>query len=90
MNEAVGAARGLLEYLARALVSDPERVEVAQRSGDRGEVVLELSVSEEDFGKVIGKGGCTARALRKVVGAAARARSDEVVQRVRVEVVTLP
>jgi uncharacterized protein len=61
----------LLEYLARALVSDPEAVEVEQFEEDDGTVVLELSVAEDDYGKVIGRGGRTAAALRTVVRAAA-------------------
>ena len=61
----------LLEYLARALVSDPEAVEVEEFEEDDGTVVLELSVAEDDYGKVIGRGGRTANALRTVVKAAA-------------------
>jgi uncharacterized protein len=58
--------RELLVYLARALVDEPERVEV-----EDGTLVLELSVAEDDYGKVIGRGGRTAQALRTVVKAAA-------------------
>jgi len=61
----------LLEYLARALVSDPEAVEVEEFEEDDGTVVLELSVADDDYGKVIGRGGRTAAALRTVVRAAA-------------------
>jgi uncharacterized protein len=61
----------LLEYLARALVADPEAVEVEQFEEDDGTVVLELSVADDDYGKVIGRGGRTAAALRTVVRAAA-------------------
>ena len=61
----------LLEYLARALVDDPEAVVVEQFDEDDGSVVLELSVGEDDYGKVIGRGGRTAQALRTVVKAAA-------------------
>lgn len=63
--------RELLEYLARALVDDPEAVEVEEFEEDDGTVVLELSVGEDDYGKVIGRGGRTANALRTVVKAAA-------------------
>ena len=63
--------RDLLEYLARALVDDPEAVCVEQFDEDDGTVVLELSVGEDDYGKVIGRGGRTANALRTVVKAAA-------------------
>jgi predicted RNA-binding protein YlqC (UPF0109 family) len=61
----------LLEYLARALVDEPEAVEVEQFEEDDGTVVLELSVADDDYGKVIGRGGRTAAALRTVVKAAA-------------------
>ena len=53
------------------LVSDPEAVSVEQFSEDDGTVVLELAVAEDDYGKIIGKGGRTANALRTVVKAAA-------------------
>jgi predicted RNA-binding protein YlqC (UPF0109 family) len=61
----------LLEYLARALVGEPEAVRVEEFEEDDGTLVLELSVAEEDYGKVIGRGGRTANALRTVVKAAA-------------------
>ncbi len=61
----------LLEYLARALVEEPEAVSVGQFEEDDGTVVLELSVAEDDYGKVIGRGGRTANALRTLVKAAA-------------------
>jgi predicted RNA-binding protein YlqC (UPF0109 family) len=63
--------RELLEYLACQLVDDPASVAVEQFDEDDGTVVLELSVAEEDYGRVIGKGGRTANALRTVVKAAA-------------------
>ena len=61
----------LLEYLARQLVDEPDRVEVEQFDEDDGTVILELAVAEDDYGKIIGKGGRTANALRTVVKAAA-------------------
>ena len=61
----------LLEYLARQLVDEPEKVEVDQFDEDDGTTVLELAVAEDDYGKIIGKGGRTANALRTVVKAAA-------------------
>jgi predicted RNA-binding protein YlqC (UPF0109 family) len=63
--------RDLLEYLARALVDEPESVSVEQFEEDDGTVVLELAVAEDDYGKIIGRGGRTANALRMVVKAAA-------------------
>jgi uncharacterized protein len=56
----------LLEYLARGLVEEPDEVEVAEVRED-GATVLELSVGEDDYGNVIGRGGRTAAALRTIV-----------------------
>ena len=53
------------------LVSEPEAVSVEQFSEDDGTVVLELSVGDEDYGRIIGRGGRTANALRTVVKASA-------------------
>ena len=63
--------RELLEYLAKALVDEPGKVSVEQFEEDDGTIVLELAVGEDDYGKVIGRGGRTANALRTVVKAAA-------------------
>ncbi len=63
--------RELLEFLARSLVDDPASVAVEQFDDDDGTVVLELTVGEDDYGKVIGRGGRTANALRTVLKAAA-------------------
>jgi predicted RNA-binding protein YlqC (UPF0109 family) len=65
------AARSLLEALVRALVNEPDEVKVEDFTEDDGTVVLELSVAEDDYGTVIGRGGRTANALRTVVKAAA-------------------
>ncbi len=61
----------LLEQLARALVDQPDQVKVESFEEDDGTLVLELSVAEDDYGQVIGRGGRTAQALRTVVKAAA-------------------
>src|SRR3954464_11579545 len=63
--------RELLEELARRLVDQPEKVSVDQFTEDDGTVVLELAVADDDYGKIIGRGGRTANALRMVVKAAA-------------------
>jgi uncharacterized protein len=63
--------RGLLEYLVRGLVDDPNQVKVSEVREDDGTVVLELSVAQDDYGSVIGRGGRTATALRTVVKSAA-------------------
>ena len=65
------APRELLEYLAEGLVDEPEQVSVEEFEGDDGTIVLELCVAPGDYGKVIGRGGRTAHALRSVVKAAA-------------------
>jgi len=64
----------VLEYIARNLVDDPDAVEVTE-SGDERTTVLRLHVAPDDMGKVIGRGGRTARAIRAVVRVAA-ARTD--------------
>ena len=61
----------LLAYLARALVDEPDKVAVERFDEEDGTVVLELAVGDDDYGKVIGRGGRTAHALRTVVKAAA-------------------
>jgi predicted RNA-binding protein YlqC (UPF0109 family) len=63
--------RELLEYLAKGLVEHPDDVRVTEVSEDDGSLVLELSVSDDDYGSVIGRGGRTAMALRAVMKAAA-------------------
>ena len=59
----------LLELIARALVDQPELVEVREVEGEQT-TVLELKVAREDLGKVIGKQGRTARSLRTILSAA--------------------
>jgi len=61
----------LLVYLARQLVDEPGKVEVEEFEEDDGTLVLELSVADDDYGKVIGRGGRTAQALRTIIKAAA-------------------
>ena len=72
----------LLAYLARELVDDPEAVRVEEEERD-GALVLVLHVAADDVGKVIGRQGRIARALRTIVRASA-ARRD---QRVLLEIV---
>jgi uncharacterized protein len=62
--------RDLLEYLAKSLVDKPDDVIVSQIEGERS-VILELRVSPDDMGKIIGKQGRIAQALRTIVKAAA-------------------
>jgi len=63
--------RELLEYLVRSLVDEPGQVRVEEFEEDDGTLVLELSVADDDYGQVIGRGGRTAQALRTVIKAAA-------------------
>lgn len=63
--------RELLEFLARGLVEDPAAVKVTEVEEVEGEVVLELEVADEDLGRVIGRSGRVANALRTVMKAAA-------------------
>ncbi len=59
----------LIEYIAKALVDNPEEVEVNEIEGEQTSVI-ELKVSKEDLGKVIGRQGRTARAMRTILSAA--------------------
>jgi uncharacterized protein len=68
----------LLEYLAEGLVDDPEAVSVERFDESDGSIVLELAVAAGDYGKVIGRGGRTALALRTVISAAAGEGSGRV------------
>jgi len=61
----------LLEYLARQLVDDPDAVRVEEDEDDYGGLVLHLHVADADVGKVIGRQGRIARALRTVLRACA-------------------
>jgi predicted RNA-binding protein YlqC (UPF0109 family) len=62
--------KDLLEFLARALVEDPGAVDVEEFE-ENGDLVYEISVADDDLGRVIGKGGRVANALRSVAKAAA-------------------
>jgi predicted RNA-binding protein YlqC (UPF0109 family) len=70
--------RELLEFLARGLVDEPDQVKVEERHENDRTVVLELSVAQDNYGNVIGRGGRTASALRTVVKAAASRRGERV------------
>mgnify|MGYP006277446395 FL=1 len=60
----------LVQYIAEALVDHPEEVEVRSIEGENS-IIIELKVAPDDVGKVIGKGGQTAKAIRKILSAAA-------------------
>ncbi len=59
----------LIEFMARALVDNPDQVDVQEIEGEQSSVI-ELRVAREDLGKVIGKQGRTARAMRTILSAA--------------------
>lgn len=61
--------KDLIKYIAESLVDDPEQVSVKEVEGNQTSV-LELKVAKEDLGKVIGKQGRTARAMRTILSAA--------------------
>ena len=61
--------KDLIKYIAKALVDNPEDVEISEVEGNQTSVI-ELKVAKEDLGKVIGKQGRTARAMRTILSAA--------------------
>lgn len=69
MNGSSGSMRELVSFIAKALVDRPGEVEVREVEGEQTAVV-ELKVAQEDLGKVIGKQGRTARAMRTILTAA--------------------
>ena len=73
----------IVETIAKSLVDHPEQVIVDEKRDDRNHVVLELHVATDDMGKVIGKQGRIAKAMRTVVKAAATREN----RRVTVEIV---
>jgi len=61
--------KDLVEFIARSLVDEPDAVEVAMIEGEKS-TILELKVAEDDIGKVIGKHGRIAKAVRTILSAA--------------------
>jgi predicted RNA-binding protein YlqC (UPF0109 family) len=59
----------LVELIAKSLVDDPEKVQVSQLDGEQSSII-ELKVAQEDVGKIIGKQGRNAQAIRVILGAA--------------------
>lgn len=70
--------KDLVKFIAESLVDEPEQVDVREIERD-GTVVIELRVAPEDMGKVIGKQGRIAKAIRTVVKAAATKENQKVV-----------
>lgn len=69
MGDQGGDMKALVEQIAKALVDEPDSVDV-QAVDEPEETVLELRVAQKDLGKVIGKQGRTARSIRTILGAA--------------------
>jgi predicted RNA-binding protein YlqC (UPF0109 family) len=69
--------RDLVEYIAKSLVDDPQAVQVAVVEGEKS-TVLELRVAADDIGKVIGKHGRIAKAIRTILSATTGAASKRV------------
>lgn len=67
--------KDLIDYIAKSLVDSPDDVKVIEES-DRGRVIVRLEVAEDDYGKVIGKGGRIAQSMRALLKVAA-VRADE-------------
>jgi predicted RNA-binding protein YlqC (UPF0109 family) len=74
--------QAMIEYIATSLVEDPNSVDVKE-SAKEDYVVMELSVKPEDLGKVIGKNGQTARAIRTLVNAAASRAGEKIIFEIR-------
>ena len=70
--------KGLLEVIAKSLVDNPDEVVVTEKETEKG-LVLELKVAPSDMGKVIGKQGRIAKAIRSVVKAAASKEDKKVI-----------
>lgn len=70
--------KALIEFIARSLVDTPDQVQVTEVEGEQT-TVLELKVAKEDLGKVIGKQGRTARAMRTLLSAASTKAKKRVV-----------
>lgn len=75
--------RKLLEYIGPWLVDNPDEMQIAETEGERGALVLEISVDPEDMGKLIGKRGRIIRSIRTL----ARAAGQQDDQNIMVEVV---
>jgi predicted RNA-binding protein YlqC (UPF0109 family) len=75
--------RALMEYLGPWLLDEPDEMQINETEGDRGAIVLEISVAPEDMGKIIGKRGRIIRSIRALARAAGQ-RDD---RSVMVEVV---
>ena len=71
------SAKELVEYVARSLVDDPEAVKVTEVEDEEG-TVIELHVAEDDMGKVIGRNGSVAKALRTLLKVMAARNGEQI------------
>jgi predicted RNA-binding protein YlqC (UPF0109 family) len=79
------AVKGLVESIAKALVDNPDRVQVSQLDGEQSSII-ELKVAPEDMGKIIGKQGRNVQAIRVILGAVGM----KLKKRVNLEIVEKP
>ena len=80
MSQEADELKELIQYVAKALVDLPDQVNVQQIEGEQT-TVIELKVAKEDLGKVIGKQGRTARAIRTILnGASTKLRKRTVLE----------
>ncbi|MCJ7565850.1 MAG: KH domain-containing protein [Candidatus Aminicenantes bacterium] len=77
--------KGLVELIAKALVDNPDRVQVSQLDGEQSSII-ELKVAPEDMGKIIGKQGRNVQAIRVILGAVGM----KLKKRVNIEIVEKP
>jgi predicted RNA-binding protein YlqC (UPF0109 family) len=70
--------RDLVEYIVKSIVDNPDEVDIKVIEGEKS-TILELKVAENDIGKVIGKNGRIARAIRTILSASASSQSKRVI-----------
>lgn len=81
-NSSIERMKGLIEYIARSIVEAPDEVSITEAEGERG-LVLRLQVAPDDKGRVIGKQGQVAQAMRTLL----RVAATRAHQRVQLEIV---
>ena len=62
--------KALIEYIAKSLVEKPEEIVISEEIAEDGSVLVKLAAAQEDMGRIIGKQGRTARAMRTILSAA--------------------
>lgn len=61
----------LIEFIAKSLVENPEAVVISEEEGEEGSILIKLAAAQEDMGRIIGKQGRTAKAMRTLLNAKA-------------------